>query len=98
LHKPFFVPHKGYRWKINVDTSPIPSPMHIAPNHDAVSAWCMFSSINELSDGALDHEVNDLTEIVDSYFRQDLSSMLSGSADELGCSALLCFCLSITYC
>ena len=96
LHEPFFVPQKGYRWKINVDTSSIPSPTQIVPNHDAVSAWCVFSLINELSNGSLDNEVIDLTEIADSFFRQDLSSMLSGSTDELGCSTLLSYHSSVS--
>jgi hypothetical protein len=71
LHRLFFVPKQGYRWKINVDGSPIPGD-RTSPNHDAVSAWAVYR-VAKVAGADVDAELGDLLPIAKRYFERPLS-------------------------
>lgn len=83
LHPYFCVADRGYLWKINTDCSRIPG-LDPYPNHDAVTALCVYRIANKLSHGQLDSECRDLESIVVKYFDLPIEQILASARDELG--------------
>ena len=67
IHPLFYLPHQGYRWKINMDGSPIDGPQSVSST-DTLSAYIMYTLINHISSNALQNELHDLN----SLFIQEL--------------------------
>ncbi|KAI9027072.1 hypothetical protein DFJ74DRAFT_662943 [Hyaloraphidium curvatum] len=82
LHPFFFVPGRGYRWKLNVDLTPIAGAPQPRPNHDALSALAVFHLL-DAGTGSLRGEIADLLPIARAYLASP-SSALSDAADPLG--------------
>ena len=64
IHPLFYLPHQGYRWKINVDGRPIDGPQSVSST-DTLSAYILYHLINHASsNNALQNEVHDLSSLV----------------------------------
>ena len=73
VHPAFYIPKKGYLWKINIDLTPIPSNIETQPNHDALAALVVYKLVNELCKSTelqdiLSIEIQELSYIAEKYY------------------------------
>lgn len=88
LHPLFFIPQEGYRWKINVDGTPINGPQHVSPT-DNLSAYVMYTLINHVSAGALKNQIHDLNTLFIPEIHEPDQVRLSPDPLNLGETAFL---------
>jgi hypothetical protein len=85
IHPAFLVPGQGYRWKVNVDLSPIPTDLTTRSNHDAVTALVVYTLVNGIcADKPLETEIADLQGIVETYYQKDVRELMQHAMDPLG--------------
>lgn len=83
VHSNFFVPNRGFHWKLNTDLTRIRG-MDANPSHDVVSAFVVYNLIN-MEGGNLSKEIRELRPVVERYFTEMSSrEVVMETRDSLG--------------
>lgn len=69
VHLYFCVPGRGMRWKVNTDMKSIAGLGEAHPNHDAQTAFIIYTLIDSFRPGVLERELADLARPFQAYYQ-----------------------------